>query len=206
VPLDLGHVRWLGGATGAGKTTVARRLVERYRLSWYDTDAAIAQHSRGPGPDAPLLGRFLSQDMDERWLRSEPSAMLRDFPWFEGERFDLVVRDLTAMPRSPVVLAEGYRLPPRLVRPLVAERGQAVWLVTTPERRRAAFEARPVEQQFWRRTSDPSAAFELLLQRDALFDERVRHEVGELGLPLVEVTGATPVDGLVDEVASLLRL
>ncbi|WP_133884358.1 shikimate kinase [Glycomyces sp. NRRL B-16210] len=41
-PSDVSHVRWIGGGTGAGKSTVARLLAERYRLRIYDGDAAEA--------------------------------------------------------------------------------------------------------------------------------------------------------------------
>jgi dephospho-CoA kinase len=39
------HVRWIGGGTGAGKSTVTGRLAERFGLAVYGTDAAIGVHS-----------------------------------------------------------------------------------------------------------------------------------------------------------------
>lgn len=199
-------MRWLGGSTGAGKTAVASQLRDRLGVRLYSTDDAITRHAGGPFGDEPLLARFLSRSHDSRWLGDDAAAMLRDFPWFAGERFERVVDDLVALPSSPVTVAEGFRLLPRLVPPLLADPAHAVWLVTSPARRRTAFAARPLEQQFWRRTSDPTAAFERLLERDALFDEWIRREAGELGLAVVEVTGAMSVDELTDEVGALLRL
>ena len=34
----LGHVYWIGGGSGAGKSTIARRVAERHGLHLYATD------------------------------------------------------------------------------------------------------------------------------------------------------------------------
>jgi hypothetical protein len=204
--VGLGHVRWLGGATGAGKTFIASRLATRFGLTVYSTDAAIAVHADTPGPDTPLLSGFCEMGMDERWLHRDARTMLETFPWFAGERFDSVVRDLRAKPRAPLTLAEGFRLLPRLVAPLLEGPWQALWLTTTPDFRRRTFERRPEAHQFWRQTSAADASLERLLERDALFAERVTREAQELGLKVVRVDGARPIEALVAEVADWFRL
>jgi hypothetical protein len=95
-------------------------------------------------------------DMDERWVSRSPRTMLETFHWFRGEGFGLIVEDLLDM--GPGVIAEGFRLLPRLVRPLLADPGHAVWLLPTPGFRRAAFENRGPPHQFWQRASDPERA------------------------------------------------
>jgi hypothetical protein len=65
--------------------------------------------------------------------------MLETFHWFRGEGFGLIVEDLLRLGRDPGVIAEGFRLLPRLVKPLLAVPGHAAWLLPTPEFRRAAF-------------------------------------------------------------------
>jgi len=53
------HVCWLGGASGAGKSTIARRLAAKHGLVLYSTDEAMASHaSRWRPEDCQFLAEF----------------------------------------------------------------------------------------------------------------------------------------------------
>jgi hypothetical protein len=201
--VNLRHVFWIGGGSGAGKSTVARRLADRYGLRVYDTDAVMADHA-ARSTDAAYLKRFAAMDMDERWVNREPAEMLETFHWFRGEAFDLIVADLLAWPAEPIV-AEGFRLLPHLVKPL-AEAGQAVWLLPAPSFRRAVFERRGPQWGFLPKTSDPQRALRNLLARDRMFTDRLRAETGRLGLPAIDVDGTMPEDDLAARVAKRFGL
>ena len=65
----LRHVYWIGGGSGAGKSTIARRLAARHGLRLYATDEVMADHARrGVLADNPFLAAFAAMDMDERWV------------------------------------------------------------------------------------------------------------------------------------------
>jgi 2-phosphoglycerate kinase len=214
VPADLaarlGHVRWLGGGSGAGKSTVAARLAERHGLRVYSTDETLRKHVANAVPDRhPLATAFVRMDMDERWLHHTPAEMVERFHGFHGELFELIVDDLIALRSEGPILAEGFRLLPRLVAPVL--RGsdgarRAVWLLPTAAFRRAAFEARGAGWHGAQRTSDPDRAMENLLARDALFTESIGREAADLGLTTIDVDGALTVDSLTDRVAAALGL
>jgi adenylylsulfate kinase-like enzyme len=71
----LAHVYWLGGASGAGKSTVARRPAVRHGLQWYATDTTMAAHARRIGRNnAPYLNEFQAMSMDDRWVNRSPEA------------------------------------------------------------------------------------------------------------------------------------
>ena len=54
--IDLRHVYWIGGGSGAAKSTVARHLADRYGLARYSTDDAMGEHARRSTPtDCPHL-------------------------------------------------------------------------------------------------------------------------------------------------------
>jgi 2-phosphoglycerate kinase len=203
----LRHVRWIGGGSGAGKTTITRQLAADYGLHLYDTDAVMANHaSRSNLADAPLLHAFLDTDMDERWANRSPEAMLRTFHWFAGEGFELIVEDLLALPEDPPILVEGFRLLPRLVAPLLSHLDQAVWLLPTPDFRRAAFDSRGFTWKIPRKTSRPEQALLNLLARDQLFTDEVAREASALQLRVIKVDGAVSADDMTTRVADHFRL
>ncbi len=207
LPDRLRHVRWLGGGSGAGKSTVARWLAAEYGMRLYSCDATIATHARRVAPaDAPLLQTFLSMNMDERWATRTPDVMFETFPWFAGEGFNLILDDLLALPQSSPILVEGFRLLPRLVAPLLNLPHQAVWLAPTPAFRRMAFDRRGFTWEIPTRTSHPERALSNLLIRDQLFTEEVASEASALRLPVIVVDGARGIGELTEQVARCLGL
>jgi 2-phosphoglycerate kinase len=198
----LGNVYWIGGGSGAGKSVIARRLVARHGLRRYATDDVMPDHGRRITPaDSPYLSRFAAMDMDQRWVSRSPRAMLETFHWFRGEGFGLIVEDLLGLPAGPGVIAEGFRLLPRLVRPLLAVPEHAVWLCPTPRFRRAAFARRGSLRDIAGKTSDPDRALANLLERDRMFTERVRAEAAGLGLRVIEVDTTLTEDELAGRVS-----
>jgi hypothetical protein len=204
----LRHVRWIGGGSGGGKSTTARRLAGRHGWRLYATDDVMAEHARRATPEqAPLLHEFLAMDMDERWVDRSPDVMLETFHWFHGEGFGLIVEDLLRLPREPDVVVEGFRLLPRLVQPLLAAPEQAVWLLPTPGFRQAAFQSRavPGEGFVWR-TGDPATAARNLAARDEMFTRRLQEETARLHLHTVRVDTTMTEDDLAERVSAVFRV
>lgn len=165
----------------------------------------MSAHARRSSPtETPLLHAFLAMDMDERWANRSPTVMLKTFPWFQGEGFDLIVQDLLALPEEPPIVAEGFRLLPRLVAPLLSRPNQAVWLIPTSEFRHAAFNSRGFTWDIPRKTSKPEQALSHLLVRDQLFTDQVAKEASALHLCLVEINVQQSVEDVKRRVAATL--
>ena len=205
---QLRHVYWLGGGSGAGKSTVARRIAARHGLRVYATDDVMADHARrSTHEDSPLLHKFIGMGMDERWVSRPPDTMLETFHWFRGEGFHLIVKDLLRLPRESGVIVEGFRLLPRLVKPLLSAPARAVWLLPSPAFRRAVVESRGGSASgFLARTTDPERALRNLLERDRMFTDILREETARLGVPAIEVGVAMTEDELVGRVAEVFGL
>ncbi|HEY9483183.1 MAG TPA: shikimate kinase [Micromonosporaceae bacterium] len=218
----LQHVYWIGGGSGAGKSTIARRIAARYGLGLYTTDDLMSEHAgRSSAEDSPLLTEFLAMDMDERWLKRSPETMLETFHWFRGEGFGLIVEDLLRLPREPSVIVEGFRLLPHLVKPLVtaprnagprntgpreAAHTNAIWLLPTPEFRLAAIQQRGSLWTIAGKTSDPATALGNLLERDRMFTDSLYEETKRLDLPVIEVDTSMTEDELAQRVTSAFGL
>jgi 2-phosphoglycerate kinase len=203
----LRHVYWLGGGSGAGKSTIARRIAPEHGMQVYATDEVMPDHgSRSTPEDAPNLDSFKTMDMDERWVNRSPETMLETFHWFRGEGFRLIVHDLLRLAAETNVIAEGFRLLPSLVKPLLSKPCQGVWLVPTPEFRKAAFESRGTAWVIARKTSDPERAQRNLLERDRLFTDRLVEETKRLNLPVVRVDTAITEDELTRKVTKAFGL
>lgn len=204
----LRHVYWIGGGSGAGKSSIARRLAAQHGLQLYATDEVMSDHAgRSTPEDCPLLHRFIDMDLDERWVNRSPGTMFETFHWFAGEGFGLVVEDLLRLPEDPGVIVEGFRLLPRLVAPLLAAPNHAVWLLPTPGFRQAVFDRRGVAAWgFLGKTSDPDRALRNLLERDRMFTDHLREDAAGLGLSTIEVEPAMTEDDLAARVAEALGL
>jgi 2-phosphoglycerate kinase len=205
---QLRDVFWIGGGSGAGKSTVARRIAGRHDLDVYSTDEVMSDHARRSTRErAPLLHAFMAMNMDERWVHRSPQSMLETFHWFNGEGFDMIVEDLLNRPTGRGVIVEGFRLLPRLVKPLLDLPTRAVWLIPTAEFRKAVFARRGRSASgFLDRTTDPHKAMRNLLERDRLFTETLRAEAARLQLPVIHVDATTNEDDIVNRVTRAFGL
>jgi 2-phosphoglycerate kinase len=205
---QLRHVYWIGGGSGAGKSTIARRIAAEHGLQYYATDDVMPDHAkRSTSETCPFLHEFMAMDMDQRWVNRSPNVMLETFHWFRGEGFSMIIEDLLRLPKEPGVIADGFRLLPHLVKPLLAVHRQAVWLLPTPEFRQAVFDSRGgLQWGFIGKTSDPERALCNLLERDAMFTGRLHDQARHLELKTINVEIMMTVDDLTSRVTEAFGL
>ena len=137
----LRHVLWIGGPSSSGKTTIARALARRHGLRLYSSDTRTWEHrdrAVAQGHEAAIRWEALTPE--ERWIEASPEEMFAMS--LHRERAETVVEDVRGLPASPLVVVEGTTVAPSLVSSGIAERSRAVWLLPTPEFRRARIEQR----------------------------------------------------------------
>ena len=189
----LERVLWIGGGTGAGKTTIAKAIAERQGLEPYDYDwqDARGHNDRSRAERHPYRAAFLALSMDQRWVLQTPEAMADSTIGQFAERFEMVLEDLAAMD-APRVVAEGFGLLPELVAPHLTSRRQAIFLLPTPATRERNYASRG-----WAGidgTSDHGRASRNKLDRDALLTEHVRRAARAHDLATVELDGSQPLE------------
>lgn len=197
----LAHVLWIGGGTDAGKTSVAQALAARhglqaYHYDRYDRFEPGGHWARVDPARHPHMHASVGRSRDDTWVHMTPerltAAWLRSTP----ERFSLTLEDLQALPPTPPIVAEGYGFLPEFVAPLLPTPAQAIWLVPTEEFKRASYERRGKAASF-SDTSDPTRACHNHIGRDLLIAAHVRQSAQALGLTVVEIDGARPLDQVV---------
>jgi adenylate kinase family enzyme len=196
----LRHVLWIGGGTGAGKSSIATLLAERHGLTRYNYDWHDSRdHTDRTRADRhPHRAAFLAMTLDERWVLRSPLQMVDETLGGFRERFEMVTEDLLLIPEHPRVIADGFGLLPELVHPLIESPRQAIFLLPTPEFRVVALERRGWGSAD--ETSDVKRARANRLARDGLLTDHVRESAARLGLATVDVDGSRGLDDIVAEV------
>lgn len=113
----------------------------------------------------------------------------------------MICDDLRLMPSRPPILAEGPRLFPKLVVPVLNSLHQAIWLLPTDEFIHASQERRdkPVLRF---RSSDPERFRTNFLARERLLADHIRDEVKRYELPSIEVDGRQTVEEIAQAIHS----
>jgi hypothetical protein len=132
---------WIGGATDAGKTTLARRVALVHTLALYEYDRADVAHHERLAQARPDYRDFLEQSLERRWVEQTPEALFRrSMESFEA-RFAFVLEALAALARrGRPVLAQGFGLTPDLVAPHLDDPRRAIWLIPSEAFKRGAWE------------------------------------------------------------------
>ena len=171
----LSHVLWVAGPAGAGKTTVARRLARRHGLRWYNCDAQTWQHlDRAVADGVRNAQRFAALTPAQRRLAGPEEI--------EYDRGPLLIGDLRALPRSPIIVVDGA--PPD---PAVAVADQTVWLLPSRALQRARLDQRHPDgvpprylQQWDQATQRAAASGAAIVTVDGLSVEQTLAEVAQI--------------------------
>src|SRR4051812_34987448 len=95
-------------STRAGKSTIAGIIAARNQFRIYDTDKAMADHGTRTSADgSPLLRRFVTMDMNERWVNRSPQAMSSTRPATHQRRWRTCSSGTTCPSPSPCPLTFG---------------------------------------------------------------------------------------------------
>lgn len=194
------HVLWVGGATDAGKTTVAQLLGKRYNWQTYHYDHHSHGYLEKKAETEQLYREFLAATNNDRWVQPDVRELLQFALHSFRSSFPLVLDDLRQFSTQQIVVAEGFGLLPELVFPLLADKVQAVWLVPTPNFKWASMTRRN-KPSFKNDTSDPEKATQNLYERDMLIAEEVAKQASERALNLYEIDGLKSAEDMTDVIA-----
>lgn len=199
----LGNALWIGGGQWAGKSTIARLLAIRYRLTAYHydyhdarahNDRRIARRLRcGEPPNDP--------DPDEVWVNTTPEIMatttLAGFPIL----FAWALDDLRALVSRHPIIAEGRGLRPELVAPLIDSPRRMAVMVATDQFRQHQVRHLTRARTLSTPVSDPERAQRNRLARDRIIAEDAVQSARRAGIRVIEIDGTQNVDTITDVLA-----
>lgn len=203
----LSAVCWIGGATDAGKSSIAQALSRNHNLPVYHYDAHDVRHHDVLAERLPDYAAFLTSSLDERWLDPTPEELAsRAWQSFQ-DRFPLVLEDLTtlSLPQGMPIIAEGFGLTPHLVSSVLHKASQFICLLPTDEFKLASMRRRN-KGHFGGQVSDPQRAADNLRQRDRIIADRLREETRSMSGDIIEIDGSISVDELATMIGSRFGL
>jgi hypothetical protein len=207
---QLGHVRWLAGGTGSGKSTVAAGLARSFGIDTYSGDRA--EHDwlvRCTPRRSPYFAAQRDQRPGDNWRNRSAEEAFDAMGGRHGETVEFLVDDLLVRPADRLVLVDYFGVLPRDLVPLLESPWQAAFLVPTPEFRSNALARRYADPRRARANwgdLDPGEVLNKRLRRDALWDAELTEQADEFGLPLITIDGSRPPEAIVDQLAEQFQL
>ncbi len=203
---SLSHVRWLGGSTCSGKSSIAYMLAQAYNLQVYHYDKQEVDHiARSNDTERfSAINKFMAMTMDERWVLRTPMEMADNAIMAWAQRFPHVIDDLLAMPTNKTILAEGPGLFPQLVKPYLSNPFHALWLIASNKVIRDVRTQRPTGIRT--ETSNPHRAIDNLIERDLIIASYIKDQSFDANLKTLNITFAEPIMATVERIASLFGL
>ena len=195
-------ILWIGGATDAGKTTLARELAARFGCELYEYDRTDAIHHEALASEHPDIAAFLQASLDDRWVTPTPAELFERSMRSFRLRWPLLLRDLDERRASlqSLFIVEGFGLLPELVAPLMGDPRQGLWLTPTDAFRRGSWRRRG-KPSFAKQLSDPQRGAANLLARDRLLAAEIERQAAALQRKLIRNDGGRTPEQLAQAAA-----
>jgi 2-phosphoglycerate kinase len=192
----------IGGAPGAGKTTLGRNLAIRLcRTSLTIDDLMTAARVVTTPQSHPGLHMLKGNSGGDYFTNTEPKTLIADAQRQHEEAWpivDKIIRTHAAAWGSPIVI-DGWAMRPAWVAAMKLDNIVSFWLVVDHEvleQREAA------NTDFLNTSTDPARMLRSFLARSFWYNDLIQAEASEHSLPIIQQDGSRSVESLCDEILS----
>jgi 2-phosphoglycerate kinase len=193
----------IGGASGAGKTTLASALASRLGSDSMSADDLFIAAKTFTTPhthpgmhvmNVPnYIDYFTNSTVDK--LTADATEQHQAF-WPVIER---VIR-FRLLEHRPIVI-DGWFFRPKWISELNLDNVRSFWLVADSQ----VLEKREREQGTWERSSNPEQMIQNHLGRSYWYNDLIRRQAEELGSEILHQDGTVSVDSLCDTIVDRLE-
>jgi len=184
----------LGGSPCSGKSTIAERLSNTFKIPYYKVDDHERDHSKRSDPNRhPIMHNYQKMSWNEIWMRSVSFQVKEEFEYYR-ERFEMVVQDLGKYDPNKPILLEGAAYLPELLEENHANSKRVIFLVPTKEFQLQHYSQRPWIKHILQECEDQEKAFENWMMRDHLFGKEILQQAKQRNYKTIVVDGKRDLD------------
>jgi 2-phosphoglycerate kinase len=189
----------VGGAPGAGKSTLAQELARRLHITSISIDdLALATQGVTTPISHPGLHLMRTGDHLTYFTSNPPERLISDASEQHDALWPAIERVIRAHAkwREPIVI-EGWALRPNRVLELGLANVSSYWLVVEP----SVLEEREKKNvEFVRGSEDPERMLSNFLARSGWYNDLIRDQASSLGLPILYQAGDSSVEALCNKI------
>lgn len=163
----MGNIYYIGGSPCSGKSTLAKRLADRYGMRYYCLDDHLDEFmDLGARKGDDYLKKAYKMQGDELWMR-DISVMAEESLEIHRRIYKFCLRDIRRLASGSDVIVEGAGFLPELLKADGIAADRAVFLVSTGNFQRQRYEGMNFINYALALCSDRDAAFNNWMDRDS---------------------------------------
>jgi len=190
----MNHIYYIGGSPCCGKSTIAKKISEKYGFQYYKADDFLMEFiQKGVKNGDEWLRHISEMSLDQLWLRN-PIKLNEEQLIIYEKIFPYFMTELDKLNKNTPIITEGAAFLPSLVDKIGIEKTRYICMVPTREFQIQHYSKRLWVNDYLSSCSDKEKAFNNWMERDVLFALSTMKQAREKGYATLVVDGNKDID------------